>query len=86
MLNDKDYMLTTYDNPYNPFDDFERWWKEDLLLGHDCCGLLARTANTSDIFSDEVNDEYVKEAMDYIVSNEPMIYKKVLASDYTNIK
>ena len=86
MLNDSDYMLTTYDNPYNPFEDFERWWKEDLLLGHDCCGLLARTANTSDIYSDEVNDEFVKEAMDYIVSSEPMIYKKVLASDYKNIK
>ncbi len=79
---DDDYMLTTYDNPFNPFREFERWWKEDLLLGHDCCGLLARTANTSDVASDELNDEDVLRAMDWIVSNEPMIYKKVLASDY----
>ena len=85
-MDENDFMLTTYDNPYNPFDDFERWWKEDLLLGHDCCGLLARTANTSEVFSDTLNDEFVQEAMDYIISNEPMIYKKVLPSDYKNIK
>ena len=77
-----DYMLTTYDNPYNPFEDFLLWWKEDLRLGHDCCGLLARTANTSDIASDAVNEEDIDRAMDYIIEREPMIYKKVLASDY----
>lgn len=81
-MDDKDYMLTTYDNPFNPFTEFERWWKEDLLLGHDCCGLLARTANSVDIASDEVNDEDLLAAIDYIVSNEPMIYKKVLPTDY----
>lgn len=81
-MSDDNYMLTTYDNPFNPFVEFERWWKEDLLLGHDCCGLLARTANSSNITSDELNDEDTKRAMDWIVSNEPMIYRKVLASDY----
>lgn len=77
-----DVMLTTYDNPFNPFKDFDRWWKEDLLLGHDCCGLLARVANTSDIASDDVNDERIIEAMNEIVSNEPMIYKIVTEADY----
>ena len=38
---EKDSMLTTFDNPFNPFTEFDRWWKEDLLLGHNCCGLLA---------------------------------------------
>ena len=77
-----DYMLTTYDNPFDPFKDFISWWKEDLRLGHDCCGLLARTANTSDIASDAVNEADIDRAMDYIVQQAPMIYKKVLASDY----
>ena len=81
-MDNNDYMLTTYDNPFNPFDDFLTWWKNDLLLGHDCCGLLARTANVSDIASDEVNDAYIDEAMNEIIKNEPTIYKKVLVTDY----
>ena len=44
---EKDSMLTTFDNRFNPFTDFIRWWKEDLRLGHDCCGTLAREANLS---------------------------------------
>lgn len=75
-------MLTTFDNPFNPFTDFIRWWKEDLLLGHDTCGTLARESNVSDIASDEVNEKYIDEAMKRIVMNEPMIYKMVLQSDY----
>lgn len=78
----KDLMLTTFDNPFNPFDDFVRWWKQDLILGHDCCGLLAREANISTISSEAVNDLDVIAAMKRIVRNEPMIYKIVHLSDY----
>lgn len=77
-----DTMLTTYDNPFNPFTDFIAWWKRDLLLGHDCCGLLARTSNVNDAASDEVNDKAVVDAMQTIVKNEPMIYKIVTEDSY----
>ena len=79
---EKDSMLTTFDNPFNPFTEFDRWWKEDLLLGHDCCGLLANESNVSDIASDEVNDKAIIEAMKRIVKKEPMIYKIVYQSDF----
>lgn len=35
-------LLTTVDNPINPFVDFDAWHSEDLRLGHDTCGLIAR--------------------------------------------
>ena len=79
---EKDSMLTTFDNPFNPFTEFDRWWKEDLLLGHNCCGLLANESNVSDIASDEVNDKAIIEAMERIVKREPMIYKIVYQSDF----
>ena len=79
---EKDSMLTTFDNPFNPFTEFDRWWKEDLLLGHDCCGLLANESNVSDVSSDEVNDKAIIEAMERIVKREPMIYKIVYQSDF----
>lgn len=78
----EDYMLTTYDNPFNPFEDFVAWWKQDLLLGHDTCGALAREAATSPLFSDEVNDKATVDAMDYLCASEPMLYRKVVKDDY----
>lgn len=81
-MEEKDSMLTTFDNPFNPFTDFIRWWKQDLLLGHDCCGLLAREANISSVSSEEANDVFVIDAMNRIVENEPTIYKIVYSSDF----
>lgn len=75
-------MLTTYDNPINPFTEFKSWWKLDLILGHDCCGLLARTANLSDISSDEKKEKEILEAMQEIVKENPTIYKIVSEEDY----
>lgn len=81
-MDENDFMLTTFDNKFNPFNDFNIWWKEDLRLGHDCCGLLAQEANTSEVYSDERNHELEQEAIDRIVKRFPMIYKKVQRSDY----
>ena len=30
-----DFMLTTTDNPFNPWIDFDTWYAEDIRLGHD---------------------------------------------------
>ena len=81
---DSNVMLTTFDNPFNPFTQFEAWYKYDLVLGHDCCGLLARTANVSDVQSQELQDLDVLRAIDEIVANYPTIFKKVTRKDYQN--
>ena len=79
---DTDYMLTTYDNPYNPFTQFELWFKYDMMLGHNCCQLLDETAAINKIQSEELNEKDSLDAIDYIVKQNPLIYKKVLRSDY----
>lgn len=79
---DQDYMLTTYDNPYNPFDDFVAWFKWDMSMGYNTCGLLAKVAATSPVFSDEINDRLTVEAMDGICAFDPTTYRKVSKSDY----
>lgn len=83
---DEDVALSTYLNPFSPFDDsFEAWWKYDrFVLGLDTCGLLDREACTNDIASDEVNDLYVREAMERIVKRYPSLYRIVRPSDYNN--
>ncbi len=74
---DKDFMLTTVDNPYNPFTNWEEWYKWDMLSGYDTCGFLARVAPTSDKFSDERNEESIDDAMNQIVQALPGIYRKI---------
>ena len=80
---DNDYMLTTYDNPFNPFTQFEAWFKFDAaILGYNTCALLAKTANVSDVVSDEIANEEIDFAMNELIRRNPTIYKKVLRSDY----
>lgn len=79
---DEDYMLTTHDNPINPFSQFEAWFKLDHILGHNCCETLAKEACLSDVASDAVNEKDTNDAIDRIVSRWPFIYKKVKQSDF----
>lgn len=78
----KEFMLTTFDNPFNPFEEFEAWWKQDLLLGHDCCGVLAKEAATSNYWSDEKNEEEIERAANYLVQQNPTLFKKVYRNDF----
>ena len=71
-------MLTTFDNPFDPFEQFTSWFMFDVEKGYNSCGILARIANLTDDMSDqEVNDE-IERAIDEIIQYDFMnIYKKV---------
>ena len=62
-MSDTVWMLTTTDNPYNPFTDWESWLIKDIALGHNTCALLARTASVSD----EIDDGGEVQAMAEVV-------------------
>lgn len=71
-------MLTTTDNPYSPFDEWEQWFTTDVMLGHHTPSYLARVAITSDELSDADQDLAIEEAIDEIIKDNPLgIYKKV---------
>ena len=70
--------LTTFDNPFDPFEQFSDWFRFDVDKGYYSCAYLARIAKTSDQFSDQENDEEIERAIDEIVKHDFMnIYKKV---------
>ena len=74
-----DCRLTTFDNPFDPFDDFTQWLLFDNEKGYNTVGYLARLiANLPDDLS-EVEEEQEKEkAIDTIIANDFLnIYKKV---------
>lgn len=74
--------LTTFDNPYDPFDQFDSWFLFDTEKGYNTCAYLGRIAQTSPQLSDEENNEVIEEAIDEIIKYDFLnIYKKVVKSD-----
>ena len=75
----KMYVLTTNDNPYDPFDQFDSWFRFDMDKGYSSCSYLARIARTSDQLSDAENNEEIGRAIDEILKYDFQgIYKKVV--------
>ena len=37
----KEFMLSTSDNPYNPFTQFKEWYSFDISKGYNTCSYLA---------------------------------------------
>ena len=71
-------MLTTFDNPYNPFDEFTSWFMFDEEKGYHSCAYLGRIAKTSEQLSDEENAQEIERAIDEIIKYDfQNIYKKV---------
>lgn len=72
------FALTTIDNPYDPFDDFDSWFLFDEEMGYHSTSYLGRIARTSDELSDEENNQEVERAIDEILKYDfQNIYKKV---------
>ena len=73
-----DCRLTTFDNPYDPFDDFTSWLLFDNEQGYNTCGYLDRIANVTDDMSQKEASQEIERAIDEIIQYNPLnIYKKV---------
>lgn len=71
-------MLTTIDNPFDPFEQFTSWFLFDIDKGYNSCAYLARIARTSEQLSDEENNREIERAIDEIIKYDFMfVYKKV---------
>lgn len=71
-------MLTTFDNPYDPFEQFSSWFLFDVEKGYNTCSYLGRITKFSDDMSTTEENEEVERAIDEIIKYDFMnIYKKV---------
>lgn len=75
-------MLSTIDNPFNPFEDFNSWFLFDVEKGYNSCSYLARIAKTSNEFTEEEEAEEIERAIDEIIQYDFMnLYIKVKQTD-----
>ena len=73
-----DCMLSTFDNPFNPFDDYNSWMLFDKEKGYDSSERLMRIANIDDSMSEEEIDAEVERAIDEIIKYDFMnVYVKI---------
>lgn len=73
-----EYMLTTVDNPFDPFTEFDEWFAWDRDAGYNSPSLLARIAKVSDELSEPDQDVAIRDAIDEIVEeNVSGMFKKV---------
>lgn len=71
-------MLTTFDNPFNPFEQFKSWFAFDVEKGYYSCSRLARIADLSDDLSEKERNDEIERAIDEIIKYDFLnIYKKV---------
>lgn len=65
-----DVMITTFDNPYNPFTHYIEWDAYDKLRGHNTTALLARLALTASELPEQYNNFVILQAIREIVQED----------------
>lgn len=83
-MENKQVLLTTTDNPFNPFDQFEDWINYDITNGYYTCQKIDRLSITSDELSEGENLDSINDAMDELIrvgainkKGELVEYKKI---------
>lgn len=78
-------MLTTFDNPFDPFEQFTSWFLFDIEKGYNTCSRLARITNNSDSLSQVEEENEIERAIDEIIKYDFLnIYKKAFPKSSTN--
>ena len=79
------HMLTTMDNPYDPFTHFNAWRAFDEAHGYYTSSFLARIVRTSDALSEADQSLAIEQAIDEIVEENVLgLYKKVALKNDTS--
>lgn len=72
------HMLTTVDNPFDPFTQFDQWYTWDTQAGYNTSSFLARIVRTSPELSETDQELDIERAIDEIVKeNVSGMWRKV---------
>lgn len=71
------FAITTVDNPFDPFTQWDDWYAYDSQY-YGSCEYLGRVAQTSLDLSDQLNEIETERAIDEICKLNPVLYKKLV--------
>ena len=78
-------MLTTFDNPFDPFEQFTSWFLFDVEKGYNTCSYLGRIVKYSDDLTQQEIELETERAIDEIIKYDFLnIYKKVVKTTQTS--
>lgn len=81
-----EYMLTTVDNPFDPFTRFDEWLEYDIGMGYNTASFLARIAKVSSDLSEPDQALAIQDAIDEIVEeNVSGMWRKVSRDSINNL-
>ena len=81
-----EYMLTTVDNPFDPFTMFDEWYEYDARMGYHTSAFLDRVAKVSDDISEPDKTLAIQNAIEEIViENVSGMWRKVSRSFVHNV-
>ena len=77
--NNYEVAITTLDNPFDPFDQFEEWLLFDSEKGYNTSGVLDRLTNITDDMTEIEERTEIERGIDRMIELDFMnIYKKVV--------
>ena len=62
------HMISTDDNPWNPFEKFDEWYAYDTAHGHHSLELLARLAKPDDSMTPDEQSHEIERTIDEIAT------------------
>jgi len=75
------FWVTTFDNPWDPYKNFDEWFSFDSKQ-HKTCELLGRIAHTSNQLIEEENVDEIENALNEIIKYDfECKYRKVFPQD-----
>ena len=71
-------MITTFDNPYDPFEEYELWYQFDTIQGYNTCGKVAAFVHSTYDMSEAIEDESFEQGYNDLLESDKLgIYLKV---------
>lgn len=78
--NKRQVFITTADNPYDYFTQFDEWLAYDRVNGYFTLEYLARIVKDAPDLSDEQENEEIELAIDKIIEWNGEMYKKIYSN------
>ena len=60
-------LLSTIDNPFDPFEQFDEWFLYDNEFGYNSCSKLARVVQINDTMTEHEKTLATEQAIDTII-------------------